>query len=219
MSLENRLSGEETNSSLPASPDTGWHEVPPALPPLGILSGLSEASLATLGAYGYYQAFPAGTILIHEGQPQNRFYVVVSGKLEITSGPPGRQVRLNVAEPGECLGEVSLLESTTASANAKVLDDAVLWSMDLAALRLYLEEHSGGGGALLIGMAECLSGRLRQANQLIARHHFRPVEILPRSFGGAITAENTPVELGFFDRLKLSLLGEKKVHIPTDIRL
>ncbi len=215
--MENRPEPNGVNIMPADSGTEGWHEIPPALPPLGMLAGLSEESLATLGTYGFYQSFPAGTELIREGEAQNRFYIVVSGKLEVTAG--SKEVRLSVAEPGECLGEVSLLEAGVASATVRVLEEAVLWSMDLAALRLYLEEHSGGGGALLMGMAECLSGRLRQANQLIIRHHALPVEILSRSYGGAITAENTPVQLSFFERLKKTLLGEQKVHISTDIKL
>jgi len=217
--MENSPEPSEVNAFSSELNADGWHEVPPALPPLGILTGLSEESLATLGTYGYYHAFPVGTTVIREGETQSRFYVVVSGKLEITASAGGKEVRLNVAEAGECLGEVTLLEAGVASASVKVMEPAVLWSMDLEALRLYLAEHSGGGGALLMGMAECLSGRLRQANQLICRHHALPVEILPRSYGRAITAENTPVQLGFFDRLRKSVLGEKKVHISTDIKL
>jgi hypothetical protein len=73
--------------------------------------------------------------------------------------------------------------------------------MDIGDLRSYLSEHAGGAGALLMGMATCLSKRLRQTNKLIAQHHIKPVETLPEGRERAITASSTLVQLGFFDRL------------------
>jgi CRP-like cAMP-binding protein len=209
----------EANSTSQSNPGEGWQEIPPALPALGILAGLSDRSLVTLAPYGHYQQLPVGTMLIKEGEPQDRFYVVVSGKLAISAHVAGKDVRLSTAEAGECLGEVSVLEPGPASANVQVEEEAVLWSMNLEDMRVYLSEHLGGGGALLMGMAQCLSRRIRMANQLVSQHHSVPIEPLPRGQSRAITAENTPVNLGFFDKLKRSMSGDKKVKISTEIKL
>jgi len=210
---------EETPSSLHDAAPEGFQELPPPLPALGILSNLSDRSLTNMATYGRYEKFAPGTVLIKEGDPQDRFYVVVAGKLAISAMASGQEVPLSVAEVGECLGEVSLLEPGAASATVKVVEPATLWSMNLDDLRVYLTEHAGGGGALLMGMASCLSQRLRQANQLIAKHRVVPVETLPAGRDRAITAENTPVQVGFFDRLKKSMGGERKVKISTEIKL
>lgn len=190
-----------------------------ALPPLGILAGLSELSLANLASYGRYHQFPAGTEIIREGELQDRFYVVVTGKLAISARSGDTEMALSSAQAGECLGEVSLLQPGPASASVRVVEDALLWSMDIGDLRTYLAEHTGGAGALLMGMASCLSKRLREANQLIAKHHVKPVETLPQGRERAITASNTLVQISFFDRLKKSLGGDKKVHISTKIKM
>jgi len=210
----------DASPSLDSSIPEGWQELPPPLPPLGILASMSDRSLTNLASFGQYDRFAIGQVIITEGTEQDRFYVVVQGKLAITALASGKEVPLSTAEAGECLGEVSLLEPGPASASVKVTDDAVLWSMNLENLRDYLSEHAGGGGALLMGMASCLSARLRQANLLIARHRVTPVEILPRGRERPITADNTPVQVGFFDRLKKSIgSGEKKVRISTEIKL
>jgi CRP-like cAMP-binding protein len=206
-------------SSLHDAAPEGFEELPPPLPALGILANLSDRSLTNMATYGRYEKVAPGTVLIKEGDPQDRFYVVVAGKLAISAMASGQEVPLNVAEVGECLGEVSLLEPGAASATVKVIEPSTLWSMNLGDLRSYLTEHAGGGGALLMGMASCLSQRLRMANQLIAKHRVVPVETLPAGRERAITAENTPVQVGFFDRLKKSMGGEKKVKISTEIKL
>jgi CRP-like cAMP-binding protein len=211
---------EDTTTHLEGAIPEGFEELPPPLPPLGILSNMSDRSLTNMASYGRWDKFAPNDVLIQEGQPQDRFYVVVAGKLAIFAMASGQEVPLSTAEVGECLGEVSLLEPGTASATVKVVEPATLWSMNLDDLRSYLSEHAGGGGALLMGMASCLAQRLRQANQLIAKHRVVPVETLPAGRDRAITAENTPVQVGFFDRLKKSMgSGEKKVRISTEIKM
>jgi CRP/FNR family cyclic AMP-dependent transcriptional regulator len=202
---------EASNQELP--------EATPALPALGILSGLSDRSLANLTAFGQYHQFSAGTEIIREGEMQDRFYVVVAGKLTIRAGAGNNEVALSVAGPGECIGEVSLLEPGPASASVRALQDSTMWSMDISDLRAYFSAHAGGAGALLMGMAGCLTKRLRQANELIRHHHVLPVETLPEGRERAITASNAPMQVGFFDRLKKSLAGEKKIRISTKIKL
>jgi len=194
-------------------------EPAPVLPPLGVLAGLSDRSLANLAAFGRFDQFPAGTEIIREGAAQNRFYVVVKGQLSVSSRTGGKDVPLSVAKAGECLGEVSLLEPGPASASVRVVEQATVWSMDIDDLRAYLLEHAGGAGALLMGMATCLSQRLRQANQLIGKHHVLPVETLPPGRERAITASNTPVQISFFDRITQSLGRTKKVRISTKIKM
>jgi CRP/FNR family transcriptional regulator, cyclic AMP receptor protein len=192
---------------------------PSPLPPLGILAGLSDRSLTNLAAFGRFHKLPSGVEIIREGDLQHRFFVVVSGKLSISARAGDTELALSSAHAGECLGEVSLLEPGPATASVKVVDDATLWSMDIGDLRKYLAEHAGGAGALLMGMAACLSKRLREANQLIAKHHMTPVETLPKGKERAITATNAPVQLGFFEKLKKTLNPEKKVTISTKIKM
>jgi CRP-like cAMP-binding protein len=196
-----------------------YSDAPPVLPGLGILAGLEEFSRAKLALFGRYHKLPAGVELMSEGDVQDRFYVVVSGQLSVNSRSGGKETMLGTVYPGECLGEVSLLEPGPASATVRVVRDAMLWSMDINELRAYLFEHTGGAGTLLMGMAECLSHRLRQANQLIAKHHMLPVETLPEGRERAITASNTPVQIGFFERIKKSLKTTKSVRISTKIKM
>ncbi len=148
---------------------------------------------------------------------QDRFYIVVAGEAGISAQIGGRDVSLNTAQSGDCIGELNLLEPGPASATVRVTKDATLWSMDAEQLRAYLFEHTGGAGALLMGMAHCLSKRIRGANQLIAQNHVCPLETLPAGRERAITAENTPVQLGFFDRPpQIAYRHEEGPHLDED---
>jgi CRP/FNR family cyclic AMP-dependent transcriptional regulator len=217
--MENPGNPNDDSQPLDQGMTQGSIDALPTLPPVGILSGLSERSLSNLSGFGKYHRFPPGTEIIREGEMQNRFYVVVDGLLNITARSRNMDMPLSEARAGECLGEVSLLEPGPASASVRVQEDATLWSMDIGDLRAYLAAHSGGAGALLMGMATCLSKRLRQANHLIAQNNMTPVESLPAGRERAITASNAPVQIGFFEKLKKSIGGEKKVHISTRIKM
>jgi CRP-like cAMP-binding protein len=190
-----------------------------ALPALGILVGLSDRARTNLARFGSYQTSPPGTEIIREGTPQNRLYIVIKGELTITCRTGGREIMLSTAGEGECLGETSLLEPGLASATVRVAEEATVWSIDSEDLRAFVAEHTGGSGSLLMGIASCLSQRLRHANELIAANHVPPVETLPEGRDRAITASNTLVHIGFFDRLKKSISGEKKISIPTRIKM
>ena len=204
---------EESQDPKPSSPldqpltEAGWSEVQPPLPPVGILAGLSDQSLENLAPYGKYHHFNEGAEVIREGGPQDRLYIVVLGKLAITALVDGREVALNETLEGECIGEISLLAPGPATATVRAVSKTTLWSIDAEHFRTYIGDHVGGAGALLLGMASCLCQRVRHANELISSHHLKPVEILPAGRERAITADNTPVQVGFFDKLKRTLVG------------
>ena len=206
-------------SSLPAVPPNAG-ESGPRLPHVGIFAGLSVQSLKNLSGYGKYESFAAGRELIREGAPQDRLYVVVTGRLAITARHGAQEVAVSEAHAGECLGEASLLEPGPATATVRVVEDAVLWSLDVAGLRTFIGDHSGGGGAFLMGVASCLSARLREANLRICEHHMMPVETLPPGRERAITASNAPIQPGFFERIKQTMaIPQKKPRISSKIKM
>jgi CRP/FNR family cyclic AMP-dependent transcriptional regulator len=219
--MEETCQSPESTPPPEGSPASASPAAEPALPGLGILVGLGQHSLANLATFGQYHRVDAGTEVIREGETQSRFYVVISGEVSISANCGGRDIPLSTAKAGECLGELSLLEPGPASASIRVTIDAVLWSMDIDELRAYILADTGDAGILLMGMASCLSYRLRKANQLIGQHHVVPLETPPGSRERAITAADSPVQLGFFDRLKKAVGADKdkKIRISTKIKM
>lgn len=194
-----------------------WQPLSPGLPALGILAGLSSQSLVNLAEYGFYKNYEPGDTVIAEGTMQNQLFIVVEGKLHISTMVTGNEVFLSEVEEGECLGEVSLLEPGPASATVRVGEKkAILWSMDAYALDKYLMDHPGGGGALAMGIAQCLSQRLRQANRVVEQHYASRGMAVPRFGMAPITAGASSNSKGFFGLFKS---GEKKVKISTEIKL
>jgi CRP-like cAMP-binding protein len=207
--------------SVPCPPPSADDTHPP-LPHVGIFAALSTQSLKNLASYGKFEEVAAGTQLVREGTNQERLFVVVSGKVALTARRGAKEVAVSEAHSGECLGEAALLEPSPAAATLRVTEDSILWSLDITGLRIFISDHPGGAGALLMGVASCLSARLREANHRICQNHMKPVETLPAGRERAITAANAPVPPGFFERIKQTIAiprQDRKIRISTKIKM
>jgi CRP-like cAMP-binding protein len=198
----------------------GWESVPLSLPAVGILAGLAEESLATLSSFGQYQVYPMDELVIKEGEHLERFYVVVSGMLEIFTETGSNHTVLSYAEPGECVGEVSLLEPGPATASVRARTESTLWTMGLEDLRKFLSDHVGTGGALMFGMAKCLAQRVRHADDLIRKSQLPKSTNMVRSEAPIrATVPPPPVTGNFFSKLNFGIGGQKKTVLPTEIKM
>jgi CRP-like cAMP-binding protein len=70
-----------------------------------------------------------GTVLVREGEPGDRFYVVFAGMLSVTQRDRGGR---NVLRPGEYFGEVALAMDMPRTATVAAITPAVVASCDRA---------------------------------------------------------------------------------------
>jgi serine phosphatase RsbU (regulator of sigma subunit) len=88
-----------------------------------LLAGLLDAELRYLASAFSYRAFTDGAILFREGEPGDRFSLLLTGEIEIVKALGTTEERLlAVMSPGDFLGEMSLLDPgglRSASARAR----------------------------------------------------------------------------------------------------
>jgi len=90
------------------------------------LRRLADADLARLASQVGETHYPAGTLIFPDRQPGDRFYLLKAGRVEIFKPTPHTQVILNVLQPGEHFGEMSLLDDQPRSAAARAATDVAL---------------------------------------------------------------------------------------------
>ncbi len=94
-----------------------------------IFSPLPAPQLEAVARRAVWLTASAGTELIREGEPGDRFYVLASGRLRVLRG--GTFLR-EVSTPGEGVGEIALLRGVPRTATVATTSDSTLLAIDRA---------------------------------------------------------------------------------------
>src|SRR5215203_663358 len=108
-------------AALAGDARTGGNVDPEVLKKAPLFARLDDEAATALSATMGAITLTKGEVLFHEGDAEDRLYVVVSGKIKLgRSGSAGRENLLAVLGPGQMFGELSLFDpgprSTTATA-------------------------------------------------------------------------------------------------------
>jgi CRP-like cAMP-binding protein len=84
-----------------------------------LFRGLAPPALERIASLATQRNYGAGEIVCSQGDPGDALYAVVSGRIRISSGAAdGREIFLNIMEPGDSFGEIALLDGGTRTASA-----------------------------------------------------------------------------------------------------
>jgi CRP/FNR family cyclic AMP-dependent transcriptional regulator len=109
---------------------------------------------------------PAGKIMFNRGDPGDALYVVCKGEVELFfKNDEGERFVLEVARPGDFIGEISLLDEGPRTATALVREDLEALVVDRGDLDHLLHAHPAAALDLLTATGR----RLRETNNLL-RH-------------------------------------------------
>jgi CRP-like cAMP-binding protein/Na+/melibiose symporter-like transporter len=95
-----------------------------------VLHGATRPALERLAASAHERRTPSGETVVAEGEAADNFFVIVDGAAEVISaanGEAGKQLR--TLGPGDCFGEIGLLEARPRTATVRTMADSVLLEM------------------------------------------------------------------------------------------
>lgn len=125
------------------------------VPLFQLLDAEERAALAGMMEQANY---PAGFRIFEEGDAGDRMYVVCSGGVELaTTDNLGQKLVLTTASRGDLFGELSLLDHGPRTANATVLEDTEVLTLDRATLIDYIRRHP----EVALDMMAVMGGRVR----------------------------------------------------------
>jgi hypothetical protein len=110
-----------------------------------LFRGMNPAAIETAMRAASVVPMTAGQVLIKQGDPADRFYVIAAGRVEVTQTPPegGPAKVLRQEAEGEFFGEIGLLSNVPRTATVTAVSDGKLVALDRDP---FLELVSAGQG-------------------------------------------------------------------------
>jgi CRP-like cAMP-binding protein len=134
-----------------------------------LFRGLADAALERIAALATRRAYYKGSVVFSQGDVGDALYGVASGRVRISaSATDGRQVFLNIMEPGDTFGEIAVMDGLPRTANAIALDDTSLIAIQRNDFLAFLEREP----QLAIHLLKLLCERLRWTSDLVEESAF-----------------------------------------------
>ena len=111
---------------------------------VGLLATLPGETLASLAARMEREDVPAGATVVREGEPGDRFYVVLSGLMAVAQTSLGAR---RLLRPGDVFGEVALAMDVPRTASVHALTPSTVASCDRATFDEFVRPLYAGGTA------------------------------------------------------------------------
>lgn len=129
-----------------------------------LFRGLAAATIDEIVSLSGRRSFEEGAVVFLRGDPGDSLYGVVTGKVRISvSGPGGKEVFLNIMEPGDSFGEIALLDGQPRTASATALAPTELLVIQREQFLALLRKES----SLALHLIQQLCARARWTSELM----------------------------------------------------
>jgi CRP-like cAMP-binding protein len=119
------------------------------------LDSLSNEHLDQLAKAARRRVFPAGTLIVRQGDAGDSLFVVSQGSARVYDGSENEDQSYGSLGPGSCFGEMALLTGAPRSASVVAEIDMVAYEITKDSLKPFLENNEG----LLIALSNLMTDR------------------------------------------------------------
>jgi CRP-like cAMP-binding protein len=136
---------------------------------VGLFGALSDEFLDHLVSVLSTTRMQAGEAVFREGDPAREMYVVLDGEIEVLKkSRKGRDTRVAILGPNDCLGEMSIIDMQPRSATARALGPAWLLKISTEEMDALYRHDLKSYTLIVLNIARDLSRRLRVTDGLLA---------------------------------------------------
>ncbi|MBI4493171.1 MAG: Crp/Fnr family transcriptional regulator [Chloroflexi bacterium] len=182
-----------------------------------LFARLAVESLEALARHAQERRFAPGDVILRQAEVGSGLFLIASGRVRVFRvSEEGQQASLDILGPGECIGELAVLDSGSGSASAIAMDDVACVYLPGREVVSALEQSPAAMWAL-VGL---LCRRLRRADDRFAAFAFNDVHgrvaarllELARS-QGVVTDSGIEIELNLTQRELASLVGATRESV------
>jgi CRP/FNR family transcriptional regulator, cyclic AMP receptor protein len=134
---------------------------------------LTAREIDALLHYSRVERYPAGCEIYAKGSPGQCMMAVLRGTAKMSSvSPEGKEIVLNIINPGEIFGEIALLDGGERSADAVAMTDCELLVLNRRDFMPVLDNHAD----ICLMLIRILCQRLRRTSEQVEDVLFRHLE-------------------------------------------
>ena len=134
-----------------------------------IFAGLRAAALKEIANAVEEAAFRSGDIIVREGEPGNRMFIIGSGSVEIVKYlDQPRETVLAVLRPRDFLGEMSIIDCVARSASVRAVEETSLFALKGIDLYHLFQHRPDQYAIVILNIARDISRRLRAIDEKFA---------------------------------------------------
>jgi len=137
---------------------------------VGLFGGLDDESLRVLAEQLPVMMVEPGAAVVDEGDDRQEMFLVIAGELEVVKRGRGGEFRVALFGPGDCFGEMSLIDVQPRSATVRAVAHTLMLRMTPQSLEELLYRRDPKAYSIFImNIARELSRRLRVADGILAQ--------------------------------------------------
>jgi signal transduction histidine kinase len=139
-------------------------------------AGLSEEELGNMAMLTHVNTYPPDTLLCHEGEYEDVFYIIARGDASITkkiSDQEGER-ELRQVGPGEYVGEMALIQNAPRAANVRTLTECTVLEMSKGDFEAML----GSSPRMAMNIIRVTLNRMRANDQVAIKDLQRTNKVL-----------------------------------------
>lgn len=131
----------------------------------GVFQGVDPEAVKALLTELETVRFPRGTTIFNEGEPGDRLYIIIDGKVKLARhSSDGRENLLTIMGPSDMFGELSIFDPGPRTSSAVCVTEVTAASMNSDLLHQWIQDHPDISAQLL----RMLARRLRRTNNSLA---------------------------------------------------
>jgi CRP/FNR family cyclic AMP-dependent transcriptional regulator len=186
-----------------------------------LLGQLSSQEIDALIAHSRVARYPAGREIFAKGSPGQSMMAVLRGIVKISSpSPAGKEIVLNLINPGEIFGEIAVIDGEARTADAVALTDCELLVLDRRDVMPILERHA----EICMTLLKILCQRLRHTSEQVEDVLFRHLEsriakaLLQLTAGGGAEPRGLSADLRLSQRELGNLVGGSRESVNKHLQ-
>jgi serine phosphatase RsbU (regulator of sigma subunit) len=162
---------------------------------LPLFKGFADAELRQLAAGMQEQRLQAGEVLFWQGEEGHECYLILAGELEVIAHPGRSEIRLEVRQAGQIIGEMALIDPSPRSATVRALTESHVAALGDQAFTALMHRNP----AMMFDILRSNTARLRRTSQqMLADMEAKNAELL-RAYNELQSAQSERIRLSRID--------------------